>query len=173
MAGLTDREEADEYQDVGMVGGRWGRRGSGILYTTGRKVLLLRRSPRVLEPSTWGIPGGAVPETAEGTRMDDLASAMKETREEVGADLGGRLIGTVVFEDAGFTYTTFIMRVSPGSTRTALQVNWESTEWRWVGRAEIRGPGLHLHPGFNASLAEILAKALPVRGRAGAAEARK
>jgi len=38
----------------------WGRAGSGFLFTTGPKILLLKRAPWVMQGGTWGIPGGAM-----------------------------------------------------------------------------------------------------------------
>jgi len=54
------RYRGHAYQDVGFTPtGRWGNQGSGMLFTTGEKILLLERSGSVEEPHTWGLPGGA------------------------------------------------------------------------------------------------------------------
>ena len=136
------------YEDVGMVGRRWGRAGSGLLYFQGtgstRRMLILRRSAHVLEPNTWGAPGGAIPEK-RGRRMDAFESARKETVEEVGRDApDAPLIGRCVFQEGAFRYTTFMARAPRQFTP---RLNWENTEARWGTLAQARK--LNLHPGMR------------------------
>ena len=107
------RRVGEDYEDVGFGEvGRWGNAGSGILFTTGRRILLLHRSPDVLEPGTWGIPGGAVPQSDDGSFMDFYESAKKETKEELGSVPAHTVVDEYVYEEEGFIYTTYIAKVS-------------------------------------------------------------
>jgi hypothetical protein len=139
------------WQDVGFVQGRWGHQGSGILFTTGQRILALLRSEEVTEPGTWGIPGGAIPVDPSGHPRDALESALAETREEIGK-LPWRLEprGTSVFRDRGFTYTTFIFGVPWDAPRTELRLNWENEDHAWLGLGQLAR--LPLHPGLRFTL---------------------
>lgn len=133
---------AESYQDVGFSEtGRWGNAGSGCLFTTGEHILLLKRSPYVEEPGTWGLPGGAVPETASGGLKDTLASALKETREELGVVPSHYVVDHYVYREPGFSYTTFICRASQETNNFYL--NWENTDWGWFGDTELDSLNLH------------------------------
>lgn len=135
----------EDYEDVGFGDvGRWGNAGSGILFTTGQRILLLQRSPHVEEPGTWGIPGGAVPQTRDGSFMDFYESAKKETQEELGTVPSHRIIDEYVYEEEGFIYTTYIAKVSD-ETADALRpmFNWENTSHVWVGLDELGDYNLH------------------------------
>ncbi|KKN56083.1 hypothetical protein LCGC14_0575610 [marine sediment metagenome] len=147
-------EQQPEYQDIGFgEAGRWGNEGSGILYTTGERVLLLHRAPDVLEPSCWGLPGGAVPENAQGEPLDLLKSAENEAEQEMGWALPGELIDTYVHEEPGFRYTTFICLVDEAATQENLQLNWESDNYGWFAAKDLHG--LDLHPGVEELLGNL------------------
>ena len=142
------------WRDDGMFAGRWGRAGSGLLLTTGTRVLLTLRSGEVLEPWTWGVPGGAIPVDAMGRPMDALRSAMKEAQEEL-----GRLpsmsppIGLCVYREDRFSYTTFVVSVPESATRTRFRLNWENDAAGWFGRDELAD--LELHFGTEYALDEL------------------
>lgn len=139
------------YRDVGHVGGRWGHAGSGMLFTTGQRILLLLRADWVLEPGTWGIPGGAIPIDGLGRPMDPLASALREAREEIGRLPPYRIVGEFVFEEGhggrGFHYTTYIAKVE---CQFAPVLNEEHDDFMWWS-PEL-DPPLELHPGVEALL---------------------
>jgi len=148
------------YEDPGMVGDRWGRAGAGMLFVDPRgRMLLLRRSIGVLEPGTWGAPGGAIPEEEyldksgrwRRKRMGALQSALKEVEEEVGGVPPHRVVAKYVYSeptDAGeFTYTTFVAQVEQPFDP---KLNWENEDWVWVKPESAWG--LPLHFGAKAML---------------------
>ena len=51
--------------------------GSGVLFVAGESVLLLRRSEKVTEPGTWGVPGGTRKSDKAGAPMDLLESDLE------------------------------------------------------------------------------------------------
>ena len=142
------------FRDEGMVGGHWGSAGSGLLLTTGTKVLLAFRSGGVREPMTWSYPGGAIPVNEHGERRDALSSAKIEFREEMGRlpPMQGP-IGVYVYRDGDFTYTTFVMKVRPSAERTDFRLNWENIDWAWFERDELED--LELHHGTEVALDEL------------------
>lgn len=139
----------DEYDDVGFGDeGFWGNSASGILYTTGEKMLLLERSARVEDPHVWGVPGGAIPENYRGEPMDAYRSALNESSEEMGTSPRGRVVGKYVFRSGSFTFTTFIVQIDAEFTN--IRLNWENDAWDWYGQDDLAG--IDLHPG----VAEVL-----------------
>jgi len=163
--------------DEGHVGGYWGRAGSGFLFTTGPKILLLLRAPWVMEGGTWGIPGGAIPVDMEGRPMNALASAKREVREEMGRVPGYTIIDRYVFRDDAsgasprsgggavakasrggktpanetFTFTTFVALVDREFRPT---LNDESEDFVWWD-PDTRPPAGGLHFGVAALLEHV------------------
>jgi hypothetical protein len=140
------RVEPRRFQDVGMVGGRWGHAASGMLVTDGSRVLLLKRGFKVLDPRLWGIPGGAIPVDREtGDSKGAEESAFDEAIEEMGSLPAGSIVGKYVFSGSGnFTYTTFIWETSPEALeRFRPQLNWEHTDWMIEKIEAISGPAIH------------------------------
>ena len=135
----------EDYEDVGITSeGRWGNAGSGILFTTGDRILLLHRSPHVLEPKMWGIPGGAIPQSHDGEFMDAYESAQKETREEIGTMPSHQCVDEYVYEERRFQYTTFICKVSEEEADALDPVfNWENDDYAWVSLDELGDYDLH------------------------------
>ena len=136
------------YSDEGFVRNRWGSRGSGILFTHQNQMLLLKRSNSVLEPRTWGIPGGAIGRDRYGDYEDAWASAVREAEEEAGGGSFGESKGNFIFRDGSFTYTTFYVEVNE---KFQPRLNWESTDWVWVTKEEALE--MQLHPGVKTLLA--------------------
>lgn len=137
-------DEEDEYQDVGFTDqGRWGNAGSGCLFTTGERILLLKRSWDVEEPGTWGLPGGAIPEDCQGDCPDALQSALQETQEELGSVPAHKVVDQYVYQEPGFQYTTFICQVDEPAAETNFQLNWENTNYGWFSRRELASLDLH------------------------------
>lgn len=140
----------------GMVGRRWGSRGAGLLLTHRGQVLLLLRSDEVLEPGTWGIPGGAVPRRDDGLFEDNLASARRETKEEIGFAPRGRMLDSFVWREPRFQYTTFLVEVSLAVKRRRPRLNWENDDWGWFALEEAFS--LPLHFGAQAALTALAAR---------------
>lgn len=130
--------------------GHWGKEGSGLLLTTGEKVLLLLRSRHVTEPRTWGIPGGAIEEGE-----DPLQSALRESEEEMGLSIDSyRVIGNTVYQDEedGFKYTTYILRVVEETEEQPITLNWENTEYIWADQNWLEDNAHLLHSGVQYTL---------------------
>ena len=127
---------------------------SGVLFVTPqRTMLLLQRSDRVLQPGTWGIPGGAVPEIDGTLAMTPLDSALKEVEEEIGFVPHFEPIGNVVMRDpdSDFRYTTFVALVDE---QFKPKLNWEHDDWGWFTIDEAFH-ALSLHPGLESFLESV------------------
>lgn len=154
------------WADEGWVGAHWGSAGSGLLLTTGSRVLLLLRSEEVADPGVWGIPGGAIPrDRRTGERMDPLVSAHREAEEELGTvvpryEVMGRLVNRA---PDGFVYVTIIGRVTEAQA-DALDppLNWESDDWLWATEEQLNR--LDLHPGVAWVLSEAVDRVFDRRG---------
>jgi 8-oxo-dGTP pyrophosphatase MutT (NUDIX family) len=138
-----------EYEDEGFVGEFWGSAGAGVLFRAleSKRFLLMLRSGEVEQPGVWGIPGGAVPRSRSGKRMDLWAAARQEAVEETGWDGGGAPRGSFRWEDprgSGFTFTTFLVDTL---LEFEPELNWESDDYAWVTLDEARG--MDLHPGVQ------------------------
>lgn len=127
--------------DEGVPEDFWGDEASGIMYTTGARVLLTLRSEEVLEPFTWGVPGGAI-ESGE----DAYPSALREVREELGRNLPkGEVIDRYVFQtpSKSFRYTTFIVAVPESAVELKFRLNWENDDWGWFTQRELASIDVH------------------------------
>lgn len=128
----------------------WGERGAAGLFIVypdpaGPRVLLVRRSGMVMEPGTWGIPGGAI-EAGEYP----LGAAGREAREELGGLPDLSYAGTLADDHGNWAYHTIIAGPpAPFSVRT----NWEADGAGWFSPGELGS--LQLHPALAARLPEI------------------
>lgn len=137
-------DEADNEQALKETG-FWGRRGSGCLVmarSTGRFLLALR-SLDALEPLTWGIWGGAIPEG-----VDPSVSALREMIEETqyGGEASLSHLYTFSDEASGFRYDTFLTLVNDEFMPV---LNWENQDFAWVSEDEWPSP---LHFGLEAMM---------------------
>ena len=131
------------YEDIGFSEtGRWGNQGSGMLFTTGEKILLLERSGDVEEPYTWGLPGGAIPQEGDDFK-DVLESARDEVEEELGTVPRHTVIDQYVYQEPNFRYVTFIARVDPAAEQLDFELNWENDSWLWATQDELDQLDLH------------------------------
>lgn len=130
----------------------WGRMGAGVLFIQKRKVLLTLRSDEVLQPGTWGIPGGAVSLGTHdevflaandagytGLSEDDIFdSAMRESAEELGAlPEDFEVVDHVVYTDQKFQYHTFFVAVD---IKWPVTLNWENDEYGWFNVKKLPRP---------------------------------
>ena len=136
----------------------WGREGSGYLFVCpeDRTAMLLLRSGEVMEPGTWGIPGGAMAgteghysaeEAGGSANPDDLrASAKAEVEQEIGfMPEVRRELGTTEYVDGGFRYVTFVAEVSAEEKRRMGKdtvLNWENDKAEWFPLSKLP-EGLH------------------------------
>ena len=150
------RDDEDDYEDEGHVGGHWGRAGSGVLVTDGSRVLLLMRSWQVHTPNVWGYAGGALPvDRVTGKTRDALSSALAEAREEMGGLPPGRVVQRLVKRERdGFVYTTFVWRTTPSALDAFRPVlNWEHDDWRVFPLGRV--PVDEAHPGAVWALGRL------------------
>ena len=144
---------------------KWGKAGSGVMYfcPEDMSVLLLKRSPDVMDGNVWGIPGGAIKGT-EGVYEDDelggedfdedvlRESAHKEVEEEMGHLPESEEIGSITLPFGNFKYTTFFRSVKPEQKDAILKandLNWESTDAQWFHLNELPKD---IHPGVSAAI---------------------
>lgn len=145
------KRRQNPYVDEGRIGTHWGSSGSGILYAYKDKLLLLQRSPSVMDGGTWGIPGGAIPVNDAGKPADAYKSALREAREELGSLPPGdrKPVEKHVYADpdSSFTYTTFTVELPRRAyVSWTPTLNWEHTDWGWYTASEAL-MNLDLHPG--------------------------
>lgn len=128
------------YQRIGKDGKRyWGRRGAGILFTDGQKILLLLRAGGAADQGgKWCIPGG---KTEEGETP--LDTAKRETREEIGT-LKGTKFASFDEKDNHHVFTVFLYKV-PGPFED-IHLSDEHNKYKWVDIDDIKD--LPLHPEF-------------------------
>ena len=118
-------------------------RAAGILFFTGDRVLLLKRSADAKDaPGTWGLPGGHI----EGDE-NPAAAAIRETREETGYNVGSRAGKRLWASDDGFV--CFGQAVAKPF---AVKLNSEHTEARWAPFNDLPKP---LHPGLAKELSAM------------------
>jgi 8-oxo-dGTP pyrophosphatase MutT (NUDIX family) len=146
----------------------WGKSAAGVLplcKKTGR-VLLTLRSQQVMEPGTWGIPGGRI-EDGSWKRDRDTGEmfqepvespedgAIREFREETFYTGRVWLVPLFVFQDrlSGFRFYNFLGLVSHEFPEAQVEESWEIEEARWVTLDEA----LEIEPkhfGLRALLAD-------------------
>jgi len=142
--------------DAGITSsGTWGRGAAGILVVSPDldEILLLKRSPYVLDPNMWGIPGGARKETANGLEAS-IITAVTESSEEMGKLPRGKIRKQpYVYSKPGtdFTYETFILEIDLTDRKSFVpQLNWENNDYKWFKRDSLNS--IRLHPGVKEVL---------------------
>lgn len=140
----------------------WGSQGAGCLFVRnhpeeGWQLLIVLRSPDVMEPNTWGTTGGAVPKR----ETDLFSSALRETAEEVGSVPPHKSVTRYVWKAPGgsFTYTTFVLECTDLNW-TPTDFNWEASNAKWVTPEDARS--LPLHFGLADLLGEMGDAIFPV-----------
>lgn len=125
----------------------WGKAAAGILplcEKTGRLLLTLR-SQEVMEPGTWGIPGGRIMDGSwnhdrtTGERFQEPVEspedgAIREFREETGYAGRVRLVPLLVYRDrlSGFAFHNFLGLVSHEFPESQVEESWEIEEAHWM-----------------------------------------
>ncbi len=109
--------------------------GAGILYTDGKKILLLHRSKDVkAHPLTWAPTGGG----SEGDE-DFLQTAERESKEEIGVFKGRKIVG--------FETDPFVMYIYKVNKLFDVKLNNEHLEAKWIDLDKV--DNYELHPNFK------------------------
>lgn len=146
----------------------WGAAGSGILYVClqDQTMLLVKRSMEVMDPGTWGIPGGALKGTEGYFDADDVehehddcearGSAETEVSEELGVlPRATQKVGETVFHKGNFRFTTYVLAMDfqeKNRIQSQVVLNWENDDWGWF---PIASPPTPLHPGVQYTLGQV------------------
>ena len=137
---------AEQYHRIGADGGcRFGNRGAGILFTDGKKVLLLKRAAPGDHPNTWGQPGGKV-EIGE-TYID---AAIREAKEECGKVKGHR-IAQFEEKDGLHRWMTYIYVVEKPFE---CELSDEHKMWKWYDLDRL--DNVNLHPKFKENMDDYI-----------------
>lgn len=119
---------------------RWGKQAAGvyIICPKTKRILLTLRSSRVLEPNTWGIPGGALNINDFGIEEyhDDtpILAVKREVMEEVGYGGEINIRPSILFSEENFKFHNFIGTV-PDEFKAVL--NWENSDAKWLTIDEL------------------------------------
>ena len=120
---------------------------AGILFTDGKKILLLKRSADSSEAGTWGIPGGGVKKNES-----QIQNAIREVKEETGlSSIPGKQVAVHQFQDSSVHFTTFIFKIDKPFT---AHMSKEHTSYEWVPLNKLSGK--NLHPKFKKNLEQYL-----------------
>lgn len=137
----------------------WGSAAAGILFICkdDGMIMLLKRSKKVMEPGTWGLPGGKL-EDGE----DPWEAAVRETTEEIGVfPRKHALVDTIQFKSDDFTYTSFVL-VIPKAEKARIirdhKLNRENDQMMWKDPSnwDLDCPTLHF--GVQHLLKELAKK---------------
>jgi 8-oxo-dGTP pyrophosphatase MutT (NUDIX family) len=177
---------ASSFCKIAMEKSYWGVKASGVILICkdDSTIFLAKRSAKVQEGGTWGIPGGAVdiyidelesnnediigqksffyyPNLDDNTYEDPddsvfEKSAMREMEEECGAmpTLSSKL-QVITYRDKEFTYKTFVFNVSLQSKREFMML--AKTNWetsKFRWFPINRLPG-NIHPGLKFALSNL------------------
>jgi len=99
----------------------------------GNKILMGKRSDTPFH-GTWCVPGGCREKSVD---KDDLATAVRETREEAGivfSDLDATYLGTWTLKAPFFSWSTFFYRISSFDQKL---VPFEFYELQWLDIQDI------------------------------------
>lgn len=130
------------WKRIGKNGNKyWGSKGSGIFFTNGQKVLLLKRSKKGDNSGTWGLPGGKVEE--DESLID---AAKREAKEECG-NLEGSRFEDLNSDDGLHNWTTFFFRVD---NLFKCKLSDEHTDYEWIDLNKLND--YKLHPQFIKNL---------------------
>jgi len=134
---------SESFRRTGFWGAFGGAGGIFLARDTGR-LLLTRRSSRVLQPGTWGTVGGAL-DHGEGPEE----AVIRETREELGFQVHSddlHLCYTFRDEKTKFMYYNYAVFLPE---ELEPEPNWEVAEHAWVEFGQWPDP---LHFGMQAWL---------------------
>lgn len=130
----------DEHYKALKKTGFWGRQGAGclVLSRETKRILIPHRSPYVLQPSTWGVWGGAI-----DSEEIPINSVKRELEEEAGYSGSVKFITLSVYQQDNFKYHNFLAIVE---SEFIPQMNWETDGYLWTSIDELPKP---LHFGLE------------------------
>jgi 8-oxo-dGTP pyrophosphatase MutT (NUDIX family) len=97
---------------------------AGILYTDGKKVLLLKRSKIGGNPFAWDLAGGRAEEGESA-----FQNAKRESKEEIGISLRGTRIDKFKETGKNKAYTVFIYKVDK---KFKCTLSDEHVDYKWI-----------------------------------------
>lgn len=112
----------------------WGKKGAGIFFTDGKKVLLLKRAETGDNKGTWCLPGGKV---EDGETFID--AARREAKEECGQLKGIRFEDSKE-KDGQHIWNTFFFRINKPFK---CKLSKEHSDWKWFDINNIGDVNLH------------------------------
>jgi len=128
----------ERYYRIGKDGKKvWGKIGAGVLFTDGKKILLLKRNTKGDHFGTWSIPGGKV-ERGE----NPVDGANRESKEECGF-AGGRKFGHYDDTSGRHHFHTYFHEVEKPFD---VNLSDEHSDYKWVNLNDVNK--LKLHPRF-------------------------
>ena len=118
--------------------------GAGLLMFSGKKLLVLKRSKKVDDPKTWGIPGGH----REKDDIDLYATARREAIEELGAVPQYTIVGEIEVKNGNKLFTGVLTRTdhhvirewAPILNKEHTAYKWASLEWLMDNVNDLHGP---------------------------------
>ena len=117
-----------------------GKRGAGIIFTDGNKILLLKRAEGD-HTGSWGQPGGKAKEGE--TNID---TAIRESKEECG-NFEGYRIAEFEEKDGLHRWTTYIYRIKQPFD---CKLSKEHSDWKWYDIDKLKY--VDLHPKFRENV---------------------
>lgn len=106
--------------------------GAGFVFTDGKSILLLLRSPHSGNPNTWGLPAGHAKENET-----PLKTAIREAKEEIGKIKGDTFYKTT---ERNGRWVFFFNKVDKPFQ---CQLNAEHDQWEWVNFEDLDDKRLH------------------------------
>jgi len=119
----------------------WGKKGAGIFFTDGERVLLLKRSDKGDNGGSWGLPGG---KSEQGET--DIGTAIREVKEECGTMQGTRF-DSLEEKSGNHNWKTFFYKILNSFD---CKLSDEHTSYRWVPFDGLEA--LNLHPKLQNNL---------------------
>ncbi len=119
----------------------WGKKGAGIFFTDGLKVLLLKRAEKGDHKGTWCLPGGKVED-----RETLIDAARREAKEECGKIEGYRFEDLEDVDGQHYWKTFFYKIKKPFSCK----LSEEHSDWKWVDIKHL--DEMNLHPKLKENL---------------------
>jgi len=131
---VNDKKKKKDKWDKLFMGEATGNPTAGIFFTTGNKVLLLKRTVVCGNPFTYGLPGG---HAQEGETP--LETAHREAVEEI-----GKVVGKRFGEKKEGNWTCFFYKVAEPFP---CELNEEHSEYAWIPFHKLKK--YKLHPKFK------------------------